>query len=105
MQGNTQTSAADTDDEFLNDVVVRAAANRVRREIGDEAEVVDVMAERFDDVAPHKSDYIMVNLKSHTSGNSHTLGYLVQKIVDTGAARIAAIDTDNELIRIAPTED
>jgi len=98
-------TAADSDAEFLDDVVVEAAESRLERQLSDEAEVAAVTAERFDAVAPRKSDYINVSLKQHTSGNSHTLGYLVQKIVDTGVVNISAIDTDNEIIRVVPTEN
>jgi hypothetical protein len=99
-------TAADSDAEFLDDVVVQAAESRLQRQLSDEAEVVAVTAERFDHIAPRtKSDYINVSLKQHTSGNSYTLGYLVQKIVDTGVVNISAIDTDNEIIRVVPTEN
>lgn len=94
---------ADRDDDFLADVVVRDATRRLTRELSDEHEVSTVEAERFG-AHSRKSDYINIQLMDHAAGNSHTLGYIVQKIAATGVARIQSIDADGDLIRVAPSE-
>jgi hypothetical protein len=105
MKQNTASTKADSDNDYLDDVVVRAALDRLRREISDEPEVESVWSERFADIGPRKTDYIKVNLKEHTMGNGHTVGHLVQRCVDTGVVRIDEINVDREYIRVAPTED
>jgi len=95
---------ADKDDDFLADVVVRDATRRLDRELSDEAEVSLIEAERF---AAHgrKSDYINIRLLPNTSGNAHTLGYLTQKIVETGVVEIQRIDADEDVISVLPNEN
>jgi len=105
MTATTQTTAADSDDDYLSDVVVRAALERVQRQICDEPEVESIHSERFAEIGSRKTDYIKVNLKEHTMGNGHTVGHLVQRLVDTGVVRIDEINVDREYIRVAPTEN
>lgn len=108
MTDTTQTpTAADSDVDYLDDVVVRAALERLRREVADEPEVESVYSERFADFAAsrRKTDYIKVNLKAHTMGNGHTVGHLIQSAVDTGVVRIDEVNVDREYLRFAPTED
>lgn len=102
---NTETTAADSDDDYLSDVVVRAAMERLQRKLSDEPEVESVHSERFAEIGSRKTDYIKVNLKEHTMGNGHTVGYLIQKIAETGVVRFDRVDTDRECIRVAPSED
>jgi hypothetical protein len=105
MARNTARTAADSDAEYLDDVVVRAAMERLQRELADEKEVESIHSERFTGIGDQKTDYIKVNLKEHTCGNGHSLGFLVQQIADTGVARIDEINVDREYIRVAPSED
>ena len=105
MEAHNATTEADSDDDYLSDVVVRAALERLQREISDEPEVESIHSERFADIGSRKTDYIKVNLKKYTMGNGHTVGHLVQKCVDTGVVRIDEINVDREYIRVAPTEN
>lgn len=106
MTAETQNpTAADSDDDYLDDVVVRAALERIQRQISDEPEVESIHSERFDEIIGRKTDYIKVNLKEHTMGNGHTVGYLVQELVDTGVVRIDEINSEREYITVAPTEN
>jgi hypothetical protein len=105
MTTQTQSTKADSDDEYLNDVVVRSALERLQREISNEPEVKSVHSERFADIGARKTDYIKVNLKDHTMGNGHTVGHLIQRCVDTGVVRIDEVNVDREYIRVAPTEN
>ena len=105
MEAHNATTEADSDDDYLDDVVVRSALERLQREIADEPEVESVWSERFQEFIGRKTDYIMVNLKAHTMGNGHTVGHLVQKCVDTGVVRIDEINVEREYIRVAPTEN
>lgn len=104
MQTQTQSTDADSDDDYLDDVIVRAAMERLQRKIGDEPEVESVHSERFGDLGSRKTDYIKVNLKPHTMGNGHTVGHLIQRIAETGVVRFDEVDVDREYIRVAPTE-
>ena len=106
MSQTTQpTTKADSDAEYLDDVVVRAALERLQREISDEPEVESIHSERFADIGSRKTDYIKVNLKDHTMGNGHTVGHLIQRAVDTGVVRIDEVNVDREYIRVAPAEN
>jgi len=98
-----ERTAADKDNDYLADVVVRDAARRVSRELSDVQEVSAVEAVRF---AAHdsKSDRIDIQLKEHTSGNAHHLGFITQRIAETGAVRFVSIDTREELIQVVPSE-
>ena len=106
MTTQTQTpTEADSDDDYLDDVVVRSALERLQREIADEPEVESVWSERFQEPFGRKTDYIKVNLKDYTTGNGHTLGHLIQRCVDTGVVRIDEVNVEREYIRVAPTEN
>jgi hypothetical protein len=104
-ESHNGTTEADSDVEFLDDVVVRAALERLQREISDEPEVESVHSERFEEFGPQKTDYIKVNLKKHTMGNGSTVGHLIQECVDTGVVRIEQVNVNREYIRVAPTEE
>lgn len=105
MEEAHTTTAADSDNDFLDDVVVRAALERLEREISDEPEVKCIHSERFAQFGPQKTDYIKVNLKKHTMGNGSTVGHLIQECVDTGVVRIEQVNWAREYIRVAPTEN
>ena len=105
QKAHTDATAADSDNDFLDDVVVRAALERLQREISGEPEVESVWSERFAEFGPRKTDYIKVNLKEHTMGNGHTVGHLIQKCVDTGMVRIDEVNVEKEYLRVAPTEN
>ena len=105
QEAHNGTTAADSDVDFLDDVVVRAALERLQREISDEPEVEYIHSERFAEFGPQKTDYIKVNLKDHTMGNGHTVGHLIQKCVDTGVVRIDEVNVEKEYLRVAPTEN
>lgn len=105
MTATTETTKADSDDEYLDDVVVRAALERLRRQFEGTHEVESIHTRRFDDFGSEKTDYIKINLREHTTGNGHTLGHIVQEAVNTGMVRIDEINTEREYIRVAPTEN
>lgn len=103
-QTETQSTDADSDDDYLDDVVVRAALERVQRDLSDREDVRTVNCDRFNEIAATKTDYITIHLESHTVGNGFRLGKIVQSIADTGVVRIDEINVDREEIRVAPTE-
>lgn len=105
MSETTQTTTADSDDDYLDDVVVRAALERLQRAF-DYKHVESVHCDRFADmrIAEKKTDYIKINLLANTTEQSHTLGKIVQTAVDTGVVRIDEINTEREYIHVAPTE-
>lgn len=105
MEAHHATTDADSDDDYLDDVVVRSALERVRREVGDREDVRAVSCDRFNELAATKTDNIVVHLENHTVGNGFRLGEITQSLVDTGAVRISEINVDREQIRVFPTED
>ena len=103
MTAQTQTTDADSDDDYLDDVVVRAALERLQREIGDEREVEAVYCKRFDH--SDKTDYIDVELIDHAAGNSYSLAAIVQMAMNTGAVEVTQIDADSDRLQFVPTEE
>ena len=106
MTAQTQTTDADSDDDYLDDVVVRAALERLQREIGDQRDVEAVYCKRFD--RSEKTDYIdveLVELVDHVHANSYSLASIVQMAMNTGAVEVTQIDTDSGRLQFVPTEE
>ena len=96
MSKTTQTTAADSDDDYLDDVVVRAAYERLQREF-DDTDGASVICSRFE--FGHNSDYIDVGVDDESP---YTLANIVQQAIDTGVVEVVKIQTDE--VRFAPTE-
>ena len=97
MEAHNATTAADSDDDYLDDVVVRAAHERLQREFAD-TDGTSVIAPRFD--FGHNSDYIDIGVQDESP---YTLANIVQRAIDTGVVEVVKIQTDE--VRFAPTED
>ena len=96
-------SKADSDDEYLDDVVVRAALERLQRAFDYKA-VESVHCERFAEFESKSTDYIKINLLENVTELSYAFAEVVQTTVDTGVVRIEEINTEREYILVSPTE-
>ena len=99
MEAHNATTAADSDYDYLDDVVVRAAYERLQREFDDHDSVSMVYCARFED--NEKTDYITVATDSHTG--AYSLANIVQEAIDTGSVEVVKIESD--AVRFAPSED
>jgi len=99
MSETMQPTNADSDDDYLDDVVVQAAIDRLLREFGDNDEVNWIGSDRFDETLPQKTDYINIQIGEV---DDFTRGQIVQDAVDTGVVRVVKISQTQ--IRVAPTE-
>jgi hypothetical protein len=99
---NDTPTEADRDDDYLDDVIVRSAMERLRREFENERDVVAVTCKRFD--YSDKTDYIDVKLEDHAAGNSYSLAAIVQSAVDTGVVTVEKIDAQDDRLQFLPTE-
>ena len=100
MEAQKASTDADSDDDYLDDVVVRAAMERLQREFNDNDAVNWVDSERFDDVTATKTDYIKV---CYDSVGGYGRAQIIQDAIDTGVVRVTRV-RDKE-IEFAPTEN
>ena len=91
-------SKADSDDNYLDDVVVQAATERLEREFADNDSVTLVFCDRFEH--GQKSDYITVAVDSD---DGYTLAGVVQDAIDTGAVKLSKLEPRSA--RFLPTEN
>ena len=98
MEAQKASTDADSHDDYLDDVVVRAAMKRLEREFADN-DSVSVYCERFD--TGFKTDYISVSVESNERG--YELADVVQSAVDTGVVKVTKIQA--RAAKFAPTEN
>jgi hypothetical protein len=101
MEAQQAPTTADSDDDYLDDVVVRAAVERLERELADYAAVGRVTSDRFLEDAI-KTDYIEVEM---CFSYGYELARIVQAAVETGAVRVTRIYADEGILQFAPAEN
>ena len=91
-------SKADSDDEYLDDVVIRSVVERLQREFADDNDI-SVYCNRFD--YDRKDDHVDVLMGGTVNG--HRLARITQQAIDTGVVELSKIEEDR--VRFYPSEN
>lgn len=102
MEAQQATTEADSDDDYLDDVVVRAATERLKREFDDRDGVYYVGAERFE-VLDEMSDWIELRF-DQDAVNDWGMANILQDAIDTGVVEIHKVKQESGRLTFAPTE-